>query len=193
MPPHLDDAIRRLGHDVQPGIRTWNIIHEFEEGYTSYHVPAGQARHMCHCDRCGATWAKRNRRAVLRLGPCPGNVVWAEAIPPSLDAPWIYPRASAQPVCWHGNIIHRAHALQFYRGCIYCNKCGARSARHFAPALGAVCRMKPTSESVARRLKRMRRGIWPDAGSDWPMPAHAQAPTGFLLLRPGNNTEPDDE
>ena len=138
---------------------------------------------MYHCGICGATWAKHNRRALLKLGPCPGSNIWAEALPPRLDAPWIYPRASRQPVCWRGGIIHITHALQYDRGCVYCNKCGARSARHFAPALGAPCLMRPTSDRVARRLTNMRRGVWADAGSDWPMPHHTQAPAGFVLLR----------
>ena len=139
---------------------------------------------MHHCNTCGATWAKRNRRAILAMGPCPGDNAWASAIPPSLDAPWIYPRASQQKVCWLGREIHSSQKLQYYRGCIYCSSCGARSATNPSPALSVACLLRPLSPRVQRRLKSMLKGVWPDPPGDWPLPLHFQAPNGFVLMRP---------
>ena len=139
---------------------------------------------MYHCRLCGATWPKRNRRAVLALGPCPKSNIWGTTMPPSLDAPWIYPKTRDQPVLWLGRAIHISHHLQYYRGCIYCNKCGARSAKHPSPALSTQCLLRPLSPRVQRRLNSMLRGIWPDPPGDWPLPPHAQAPSGFILMKP---------
>ena len=169
-----------------PGVRSRTVIHHHDDGYSGRSIPVApeQSRHMYHCSTCGATWARRNRRAVLSAGPCPGDNVWASSLPPNLEAPWIYPRVHRQPAVWHGAVIQISHALQYYRGCMYCNSCGARSARHISTAFCAPCLLRPTFARVERRLKSMRRGVWPDAGSDWPMPPHSQAPQGFALLRP---------
>ena len=185
-PAPLDAAIARLGHVAVPGRCSWTHVQHSDEGYEGHSVPVSreQAKQLYHCQVCGASWTRRTKRALINAGPCPGDNIWAHSLPPSLDAPWIYPRASRQPVCWLGATIHLSHALQYYRGCVYCNVCGARSARQVAQALCAPCLLRPTSDRVARRLKSMRRGVWPDAGSDWPMPHHHQAPYGFILLRP---------
>ena len=137
---------------------------------------------MYHCRLCGATWSRRNRRALLSQGPCPGSNLWLHDVPPSLEAPWIYPRGAQIPVIWKGHVVSLSHRLQFYRGCLYCNVCGAYSARHFAPALAAACLLRPASDRGQRRLNSMRRGVWPAAG-DWPLPPQAQAPQGFIILR----------
>ena len=40
----------------------------------------------------------------------------------------------------------------------------------------------------------MRKGVWPDPPGDWPLPAHAQAPSGFVLIRPrADGRAPDSD
>ena len=137
------------------------------------------AKGLYHCGLCGFTWTKHTRRALVARGPCPGYYVWDTAIPWDLERPWRYPREI--PLTWKGHEVHLSHALVFFRGAIFCNTCGARSAYAASPALTSPCPMRALSETTAKRLTRMRRGEWPEkAPKDWPAPPGTQCPNGLL-------------
>ena len=78
-----------------------------------------------------------------------------------------------------GRPIHSSHSITYYRGVIYCNRCGYYSSGGSVRYLRDPCVLKP-AESQMRLLKRMRDGIYPTSTGDWPMPDQTQAP-GFLL------------
>ena len=174
-PPPLDEAIAVLGHRV----RRCAPITNNGVCWGPSPVRDGALGDMGHCELCGFTWSKRHRRALVARGPCPGYYVWDTAIPWNLERPWRYPREV--PLVWRGHSIHLSHILVYYRGYIYCNTCGARSAKAPSAALIASCPMRPLSEATAKRLTRMRAGQWPDPPpSDWPLPDHTQCPNGLL-------------
>ena len=133
-----------------------------------------------NCAICGLTWTRGRRRALVAMGPCPGAYVWKLNMPDCLDLPWRYPRAAA--LMWRGHEIHRTHNLTFYRGCLFCLACGARSAKGVSAALCEPCEMKPASEKTALRLRRMKEGVWyrSDPPGDWPEDLHTQCPNGLV-------------
>ena len=98
----------------------------------------------------------------------------------NLEMPWLYPRGT-QALVWRGYEMHLSHQLQFYRGCLFCNVCGARSARLSSANLQAPCRLRPLSHTVGKRLRRMLQGIWPDPG-DWPEPLHTQCHNSLVYF-----------
>ena len=132
------------------------------------------------CRLCGFTWPHRRRNAVVAMGPCPGSNVWRHAMPHNLALPWLVPAAPRSALVWRGAAVHLSHRLQWYRGCLFCRTCGARSARAVSPALVDSCLLRPTSVRTKRRLKDMKSGKWPDAHGTWPLPPDAPAP-GYLV------------
>ena len=164
-PAPLDEALARLGHVVC-----------FGKGVHPAPAKAGLHGGLYYCNLCGHTWPHRRRLAVVAMGPCPGSYVWNQAIPDHLSRPWLMPRGQTVPLVWRGSPVHLSHQLQFYRGCLFCRTCGARSARAMSPALVAPCLLRPMSVSTQRRLRCMKRGWWPDAGETWPEPPGTQPP-----------------
>ena len=162
-PAPLDEALALLGHDVY---------------YGDVPVPVGAPRRagIYHCRLCDVTWLHSRRRAIVNDGPCRKSSIWAQAIPSSLTMPWLMPRDQEVPLRWRGHAVHMTHALQWYRGCLFCRACGARSAYAWSPVLGAPCLMRPNSPSTRKRLISMKRGKWPDAGQTWPNPEGSQCP-----------------
>ena len=135
---------------------------------------------MFHCAKCGFTWTRHRRRSLVARGPCPGSYVWLDAIPWNLEMPWRYPRQ--QELVWKGHSIHLSHNLTFFRGCLFCSSCGARSADGAPRALRHPCSLKPMSDGTARRLNSMKNGNWPpgDLPGDWPKPEGFQCPNGLV-------------
>ena len=132
------------------------------------------------CTNCGFTWTRGRRRALVAMGPCPGTYVWKINMPAYLDLPWRYPRAAA--LMWRGHEIHPTHNLTFYRVCIFCLACGARSATGAPRTLCHPCELKPASGKTAQRLRRMKEGYWypSDPPGDWPEDHHTQCPNGLV-------------
>ena len=162
------------------------MVHTRANALLAGHTPTGGHGDLWspigfyYCNLCGYTWPHRRRKAVVAMGPCPGSYLWNHAIPENLSLPWLMPQEQEVPLVWRGSPVHLSHRLQFYRGCLFCRTCGARSARAMSPALVARCLLRPTSVRTQRRLRDMKRGRWPDAGSTWPQPLDALCPN-FLI------------
>ena len=78
-----------------------------------------------------------------------------------------------------GRPIHSSHSITYYRGVIYCNRCGYYSSGGSVRYLRDPCVLKP-ADSQMRLLKRMRDGLYPTTQGEWPMLDEHQAP-GFIL------------
>ena len=78
-----------------------------------------------------------------------------------------------------GRPIHPSHSISYYRGVVYCNRCGYYTSGGRVDYLRKECVLK-AAPSQARLLKRIRDGIYPTSTGEWPQPDQTQAP-GFLL------------
>ena len=148
----LDKEIARLGHDpIEWGSQTL-------------------------CQNCYTQWGKSQRQNVIAAGQCPKAFPWTQ-IPRNLHHPWRLPPSTG--LTWMGRPIHASHSITYYRGVIYCNRCGYYSSGGSVRYLRDPCVSQPP-ESQLRLLRRMRDGIYPTSTGAWPMPDQTQAP-GFLL------------
>ena len=140
-PAPLDEAIELLGHRVCYGA---NLASHYADGHPLATAASGKkGGGIFTCTNCGFTWTRGRRLALVAMGPCPGTYVWKINMPAYLDLPWRYPRAAA--LMWRGHEIHPTHNLTFYRGCIFCLVCGARSATGAPRTLCLPCPLKPQS------------------------------------------------
>ena len=70
---------------------------------------------------------------------------------------------------YHGVDIHPTHRIAWYRGVLYCNRCGATIIARASSKLKQLCLLRPGTQAGENRLKSMKAGVYP--GPDgWPLP-----------------------
>lgn len=164
LPSPLDQKIIDLGHQV---------------------VNKGRAGFLCTL--CGDTWTKNTRHAFIANGECRGEYPWE--IPESTLHKWKLPPVE-KGITYRGKVVHPTHSVYFYRGVVYCNRCGYITTGGRIQHLGVPCRMR-LLESQRRVLKGMREGKAP-GGKPWPMPDDDQCPSGLIPFRKGEEyADPD--
>ena len=143
--PNLNNDIKELGHTiVTQGART------------------------C-CDKCGQSWTKGTRAHLISLGPCPGLQPWVMS-----DYQKNRPIRvrEHQGLVFNGVSVNPSHRLRWYRGVLYCLRCGAYSVTRVR-TLASPCKMKTSTEGC---LRRIRDGKFPNPKGHWPLPEGEQLP-----------------
>ena len=129
------------------------------------------------CSRCGDTWNRTSKKAMLSNGPCAGDLPWD--IPESMLKRWVLPAGGNKGIVYNGKIVHPSHKLIYYRGLLYCCICGYYTTGTRIHHLARACRMKAPS-SQKRLLRCMRAGRAPCPKGVWPLPDDEQCPSGLI-------------
>ena len=128
------------------------------------------------CDKCGQSWTKNTRAHLISLGPCPGVGIWVRSD---------YQRnrpvrvRENQGLVFNGRAINPSHRLRWFRGAMYCLRCGGYSVSRVR-SLASPCRMKVNSSIY---LKRIREGMFPNPQGHWPLPEGEQLPAHLEWVR----------
>ena len=164
-PPNLlDQRIMDLGHQI---------------------VSKGRAGFVCSV--CGDTWTKSTKHALINNGECRGEYPWD--IPESTLNTWRLPPVE-KGITYRGKVVHPSHSVYYYRGVVYCNRCGYLTTGGRIQHLGVPCRMK-VLRSQRRVLTGIHQGRSP-GGKAWPMPEDDQCPSGLIPFKIGENyADPD--
>ena len=113
-----------------------------------------------HCNRCITNWHKDDRRSIIDRGRCNPDM-WGMAPPLCKNVPWVVP--IGKEMVFGGKTIHATHHLAWYRGILYCLRCGCYSELRVR-LLSNICKMKPSGVQAAHGLKRMKEGLHPVSG-----------------------------
>ena len=97
------------------------------------------------CTRCGAVGAKSSQTVRPWLA--------AKCHPVPSDAKGPVPVPIGMPHLIGSGIPHATHALYFYRGITFCDKCGSYASVAISAALTKVCTYRCTPQTAAQRRR----------------------------------------
>ena len=146
--PRLDVRIEALGH-APSTVGKWKV-----------------------CNLCGIRWMKHHRATIIAQGECPGASPWTN-MPNNCLKPWRLPMASK--CVYMGKVIHPSHSISYYRGVVYCNRCGYYSTGKRSMHLSTGCGMSVRPSQVVIR-DSLREGRCPSQIGRWPRADEPQAP-----------------
>ena len=154
-PPIKDLRIQELGHRITNMGDTWL------------------------CNRCGQSWGLQARQNLIKTGLCMGGIPWQEPNGPNF--PWKLQNDTQ--IVYLGRVLHQSHNIVFYRGVVYCLRCGYYTTGGRAHHLATQCCVKSCKTKAYKaqeaRLRRIRRGKCPRPGG-WPAPEGEVTPTGLV-------------
>ena len=113
-------------------------------------------------------WAEldaQGHQMMVHKGFCPGLSIWS-VVDRQMERP--ISMKPAVGLIYNGHPIHYTHRLKWYRGVLYCAKCGAYSITRVRK-LRNVCLLKP-HPTMRRVLNNFKDGVFLFPGGDWPMP-----------------------
>ena len=114
-----------------------------------------------HCLNCISNWPKTARHTQIARGRCNPDM-WGQAPPLCRDVPWVIP--VGRELVYGGKTVHASHHLAWYRGILYCLRCGCYSETRVR-LLGEHCKMKPSGLPAANGLRRIKEGLHPTSGN----------------------------
>ena len=109
----------------------------------------------------------------------PGSWVagsWSSGARPQnvdLNRPWVLPLGTQ--LVYQGSVVHLSHHLAWQRGILYCLRCGYLCHKK-VDKLALPCVLKPPTTKQAGVLKRLKAGMSPTPGKDFPSPVGNAAP-----------------
>lgn len=126
---------------------------------------------------CGQQWLTTHSKQFVDRGYCPGPVVWSQA-PEIPDKLW---RAPLRTSIWHNNAeLHPTHHLAWYRGLLFCCKCGDYASGKVL-ILTHECQGRPPNPVQKGSLRRLLQGKVPIKNFKWPKPPKAKCPAGLTM------------
>ena len=114
-----------------------------------------------HCTRCIINWHKADRKQMIDRGRCNPDMS-GPAPPLCRDVPWVI--LVGKDMVFEGKSVHASHHLAWYRGILYCVRCGCYSETRVR-LLGDKCRMKPSGTKAANGLRGIKEGLPPISGT----------------------------
>jgi hypothetical protein len=114
-----------------------------------------------HCQMCQTEWLKTDRKRIIDRGQCNPDM-WGPSPPLCRDVPWVVP--IGKDMFFKGKSVHASHRLAWYRGLLYCLRCGCYSEKRVR-LLAQPCKMKPSGAPAANGLKRIKEGLHPISGT----------------------------
>jgi ribonuclease HI len=114
-----------------------------------------------HCQMCLTQWPKTDRKSMIDRGQCNPDM-WGSAPPLCRDVPWVIP--TSKNMIFRGKSVHASHHLAWYRGLLYCLRCGCYSEKRVR-LLAESCKMMPSGAPAAKGLKRIKEGLHPISGT----------------------------
>ena len=88
--------------------------------------------------------------------------------PPQKERPWVTP-ANRGPIWWGYSKLHKSHRAAWYRGVLFCSRCGHFSKRAIAQGLGKKCQVNPGGRCCQMTMNIIRHGTKRAGFQDWPM------------------------
>ena len=113
-----------------------------------------------HCVRCISNWHRKDRKNIIANGRCDPDL-WGEGPPLCKEVPWVLPLG--KQMLFGGKRIHAPHHLAWYRGILYCLKCGCYSEVR-VKSLSDQCKLNPSGANALSGMNRMKAGLHPRTG-----------------------------